>query len=330
MYKYLLLILLFNNYFFYSRAQNLVPNPSFEDTISCPNGFGQIDKSSGWMSFSESPDYYNACAVSCSVMTGTCFGIPQSHYGSQEAFDGNAYVGLATYYELYQYREIIGTQLIHPLSRGIKYFVSCYISNAGGYTFFPHHYSDGSSNNFGFRFFMNSYSPFNPCPIDNFSHIHETSIITDSVNWTKISGSFIADSSYQYIAMGNFYDDQHTDTINILDSDTLFINGVYYFVDNICVSEDSLDCQLIDRVDNYKLNINVKVYPTPFNDKLTFENESDESLEIVIYDFLFRKILDQRFSHDVSLNTLLFEKGIYLYEVKNKMGIIKNGKVVKL
>ena len=177
---------------------------------------------------------------------------------------------------------------------------------------------------------MNSFSEFNPCPIDNFTHINETSIIADTINWARISGTFIADSSYQYIAIGNFFDDQHTDTIHIRDSDTTIENFAYYYIDNVCVSEDSLECLIINNVNDFKEKIKLIIYPNPFNDKLTFENESDESLEITIYDFLFRKIINQKFSHEVLLNTLLFEKGIYLYEVKNKMGIIKNGKVVKL
>ena len=205
MYKYLLLIIFFINYFFYSNAQNLVPNSSFEDTISCPNGGGQIYLAIGWTSFNGNPDYFNSCTA-CSNPLG-CFGIPENVWGSQQAFDGNAYAAIITYYEQFQYREIVGAKLLQPITPGKKYFVSYYVSRTGGYTFLPYH-SDGGSNNLGFRFFMNSYSASDPNPIDNFAHINETSIIIDTINWIRISGTFIADSAYQYIAIGNFFDDQ--------------------------------------------------------------------------------------------------------------------------
>ncbi len=41
---------------------NLVPNPSFEDTLYCPNVTNQIDAAMGWLNFGNTPDYFNACA----------------------------------------------------------------------------------------------------------------------------------------------------------------------------------------------------------------------------------------------------------------------------
>jgi hypothetical protein len=47
----------------YSRinAQNLVPNPSFEEYSICPDGTSQIDRATHWMPFRHTPDYHNAC-----------------------------------------------------------------------------------------------------------------------------------------------------------------------------------------------------------------------------------------------------------------------------
>jgi hypothetical protein len=39
--------------------------------------------------------------------------------------------------------------------------------------------------------------------------------------------------------------------------------------------------------------------------------------------------LQQTFTNSISLNTESFSKGVYLYEVRNKNGVIKNGKLVK-
>ncbi|MCX6199441.1 MAG: hypothetical protein NTY88_09500 [Bacteroidetes bacterium] len=43
------------------QGQNLVPNPSFEDTDVCPVGIGDVEKATGWGSYSYTPDYFNAC-----------------------------------------------------------------------------------------------------------------------------------------------------------------------------------------------------------------------------------------------------------------------------
>ena len=47
-----------------SYAQNLVPNPSFEIFITCPNTFGQIGLAIPWFqsnTIASSSDYYNSC-----------------------------------------------------------------------------------------------------------------------------------------------------------------------------------------------------------------------------------------------------------------------------
>ena len=47
------------------------------------------------------------------------------------------------------------------------------------------------------------------------------------------------------------------------------------------------------------------------------------------HDIASRKLLQQKFTNAVSLNTEQLAKGVYLYEVRNKNGVIKKGKVVK-
>jgi hypothetical protein len=71
------------------------------------------------------------------------------------------------------------------------------------------------------------------------------------------------------------------------------------------------------------------LFPNPFNDKLNvLMNEKNEA-EIILYDMHSRKILQHRFINSLSLCTGQLAKGVYIYEVRNKNGIIQNGKVVK-
>ena len=70
---------------------NLVPNPSFEDTVTCPNNRGQITYATSWLNPTiASPDYMNACNAGQ-------VGVPSNYLGTQNAHTGNAYALIVTY-----------------------------------------------------------------------------------------------------------------------------------------------------------------------------------------------------------------------------------------
>lgn len=224
----------------FSFAQvNLVPNFSFEQYSTCPNAADQIQYANGWGKYSgnspfvTTPDYYNACSAD------SLMGVPKSFSCSQQDHRNcGAYVGLGTYCTCAaDYREHIGILLSSPLVIGQKYFLSFY--TVLGEYWLGTNLSGMPSNNIGLRLSTLPYSPSNPVPIDNFSHLRSSTIITDSVNWQRISGSIIADSAYQYLIVGNFYDDANTDTIQY-SCGVCFNYGSFYLVDDICVSTDSL------------------------------------------------------------------------------------------
>jgi len=73
----------------------------------------------------------------------------------------------------------------------------------------------------------------------------------------------------------------------------------------------------------------IAIYNNPMTDKFEIKTNSNEVIEIIVYGTDSKKIVQQQFIHDVSLNTSQLAKGIYLYEVRNKNGIIKKGKMVK-
>lgn len=300
-------------------CQNYVYNSGFEQHIFCPNDQYQISYATGWSAVRETPDYFNACSPSCSLNIN-CVGVPQNIFGFQPAFEGNAYAGIIVYrYPPQNFREYIMSQLMLRLMPGHKYYVSAYISRANWIA------SNGACNNFGFKFYTTYAYP----AIDNFSHIHETNIITDSTNWTKISGSFIADSSYAYLAIGNFYDDQHTDTLNVEPGPGNIENFAYYYVDKICVSSDSLICNLSTGIDHIDLAQDFKISPSPFSENLNIAGNSNETTEIILYDIYSRKIFRKEFINTLSICTQNFEEGIYLYVIIGKNEIIKQGKIIK-
>lgn len=73
----------------------------------------------------------------------------------------------------------------------------------------------------------------------------------------------------------------------------------------------------------------VSIYPNPINDKLTIQTYNYERTELILYDLSSRKLLQQSFTNSITINLEQLAKGIYLYEIRNLNGIIKNGKVIK-
>ncbi|MFZ1331238.1 MAG: T9SS type A sorting domain-containing protein [Flavobacteriales bacterium] len=77
-----------------------------------------------------------------------------------------------------------------------------------------------------------------PAP-PNHAHITYPHIIADTVGWTLVNGSFVADSAYQYVVLGNFFNNAQTQVLPIPP-----LNGenAYCLVDNVCVSTNPEGC----------------------------------------------------------------------------------------
>jgi hypothetical protein len=83
-------------------------------------------------------------------------------------------------------------------------------------------------------------------------------------------------------------------------------------------------------ISTYQLPLtSFRCFPTPFSDKLNFAFDNNELSEIILYDIASRKLLQQKFTNSVSINTEQLAKGIYLYEVRCGSSLCKKGKVVK-
>ncbi len=300
--KYLFfnLIILFSCYAM--QAQNLVPNPSFEEHTGCPDCLEGVDLSNGWSSYRPTPDYFNKCSQGCS-------GVPDNFWGDQNPATGNAYSGLTTYYSYPDTREFIGRKLSTALSIGVKYFASIKVSRAN---------SSGlncATNNLGILFSTKSYN--DSLPTKNFAHVYSSSIIYDSLNWVIISGSFIADSAYEYIIIGNFFKDAVTDKFIFYGSDC----NAYYYVDDVCVSSDSLECDLNYEGIKDASPFNLITYPNPCDDFINVSNLS-QPFALSIFNILGERLYyNSRSKGNMKISTLSFPAGIYFFQVETRDGI---------
>ena len=216
-----LFILLFISNF--GLAQNLVPNPSFEDTINCPNGVNSISSVATWFNPTQaSPDYYHFCG------TNVNNGIPTNSWGYQYAQDGNAYVGIATYWNdslLPEYREYLEVNLISPLIANKTYYWCMWVSLLDSI--------DYATNNIGISLSNNIVLALSSQTIlSNIVYGNHTEIVIDNVNWTEINGKFTALGGEEYLIIGNFFTDIQTSILQIQQNVTGGPGG-YYYIDNV-------------------------------------------------------------------------------------------------
>lgn len=317
--NFLIILFIFN--FTQIFGQNLVPNPSFEDTLYCPNYVGNVSAMTSWKSFGNSVDSYNACSQPMNV--------PNSQFGFQYAHTGDGMIGIITYvWQLApgwpNYREYAGATLINTMIIGQKYYISFYMNCAG---YLPGWQMIGA-NKMGLRFSTIEYDSLTPPLPNNFAHLFTDSILTDTVQWLKVSGSFIADSAYSHIIMGSFFDATNTDTI-IFGGAPFGGSYAYYYIDDVCVSTDSLYCNSVVGIESTGPISFVKIFPIPFADQISLQVQNNDLTTVIIYDLYGKAVLKSEFINTTIIDTQDLTKGFYIYELKNKSGIIGSNKIFK-
>lgn len=302
---------------------NLCPNFSFEQRDSCPTVGDQIQFALDWVKISEvntTPDYYNICSLSSSM------GVPKSFLLYQEdSRNCGAYSGLVSWvYTGNSDREHIGVSLTQPLVIGQKYFLSFKTVLGGANDGF--YYFDTPANNIGMRLSTVAYSTSNPAPIDNFAHLRATSIISDTANWVRISGSIIADSAYNFLMLGNFYDDANTDTIT-LNCGNCINNYSYFLIDDVCVSTDSTLCNggidalpcTVSIKENSFIN-SISIFPNPANNFVAISSDLQNAFDIELYNTvgLLLYAEENLNTNNLKLDISQYNNGLLFIKIKSQ------------
>lgn len=205
---------------------NLVANYSFELFTICPTVTNAALPNS-WYSAGKVKNvgYVNACNPD------PAYTIPTNGGGYQFAKTGNGYIGLNFINGLNQNnRNYIQTKLLDSLSIGHCYYFEFFVSlgNEGKY----------GCNNIGLLLtnsavyvdtisHPNGVLPANPQIIN-----YGNPIVTDTMNWVKVSGVYVAQGGEQYITIGNFKTDAQTSYKQIQPSG---YNGAGYYIDDVSV-----------------------------------------------------------------------------------------------
>lgn len=233
-----------------SFGQNMVTNPGFESYNHCPSARGQITASPLYDTFTTvtdwvdptltTPDYFNRCGTDATVRlpflkldgyheprTGNgCAGI--------SVFSGNLLNDTTDYWS-----EYLETRLSAPMIANHTYYVSFYVC----LTYHGReYYNIISVQNIGARITTVRTDTASTGPMYYMEGMEDIQMppglyISDTANWTLISGIYKAQGGEQWLTIGRFY----TGTINYKlihsptpDSPDLSTTVCYMLVDDVC------------------------------------------------------------------------------------------------
>jgi len=209
-------------------AQNLCPNPGFEQLSGCPLNQHSVTLASPWMAPGDTADLFHACHVN----TGGCsdVSVPGNIGGYATAHGGAGYAGFVARGPVANERTYLSAPLSSPLLTGQLYEVrgwfrrasnSKYALNSQGIVL-----STGTLMQSG-----GQYIPLTP-------QVESAVVLLDTSAWIKVGGFYTAFGGEAYITIGNFRDDASTTSFGFAlppapcsDMD----NRGYYYVDDIAV-----------------------------------------------------------------------------------------------
>ncbi len=307
MLKYVIYVTIVFCCFLHAKAQtNLVPNPSFEINSACPNNEGQIYDAANWYTPTYgTPDYFDTC---CTIPNNV--GVPKNVFGYQNAEDGAGYFGIIAHDSSNSYTEYISVHLNTTLIINTKYFVTFYISLCDS--------SGIAIDQMGCLFSTQAikrldYLPFNLTPQvanPNFNYL------SNKQNWTKISGSFIADSVYKYLTIGDLKDSAQTHFIK-LPYGQPGMHYAYYYIDNICVSTDSLACNTTIGIKTITNN-QALFYYNSYDKKIVVKENGVYTLQLM--DAYGNKINNLKLQGNQSIDVQDLPSGCYVLIFSNQQG----------
>ncbi len=219
-----------------SFSQNIVPNPSFEDHLSCPNSSSQTYLSVPWVQppgHQGTSDYFHECCVSPIPLSSPPVGVPLNLLGHQDARTGMAYAGFFSIDGPTDgdYREYVQAPLTTPMTPGVRYCVRFYVSLSDQ--------STNSTDGIGAYFSTTPVTGPAALPLPFTAQVTDSTVITNSTGWHEVYGEFVASAAFAYITIGNFAV-QGTTTISSgppIDTTTvppaLPLPGAYYYIDDV-------------------------------------------------------------------------------------------------
>jgi len=305
-----------------TQDTNLVLNPGFENYTTCPPGIGFLNYAQNWFNpTANSPDYFN----SCSPVWISGANVPDNFWGNQAALNGVAYGGLALDLNSSNCnRDYLGGYLFQPLSAGLNYYFEMWISVGDSCT--------RAINKLGV-YFSNS----NPSiPLDtngnpNYGCLPYTpqiiwdTVISDTANWVRLQGNFIATGGEQFFVIGCWKPNDSL-TIDTINFNSPRNGAAYYYVDDVKVSH----CDSLSDTTHNPAHPEITLTPNPGNGNFYLNGNFPSETQIKIYNMLGQLV----WSEDIESGNrtvpifLQLAAGVYVYWVGSGNDVLKKGKLV--
>lgn len=201
------------------NAQNIVLDPSLEDTLKCPASIGRFYSPTNpsqryiehWRATNRaSPDLHNTCG-----------------YNSYMPHSGDGYAGIILW-DPAGTREYISASFSSPMIAGECYYVECYVALRDNCT--------RTIEEFQFSFSQSSPVDFSwppPAPL-NFNVDYQLSTPVSSNTWEKRSFFYQAVGGEMWVTIGNFVDNNSTTVSQVSNIGSV---SAYYFIDDLTITK---------------------------------------------------------------------------------------------
>jgi hypothetical protein len=303
---------------------NLVLNGDFESHATLQANDCAIEDATPWFDTGFSVDYFNANRPPLVFPPDTIphCEVPENTRGYQNARSGIGYGGFHAF-SRYQAngREFIQTELSQPLSIGVRYEVSFFVSLADDYKYAIKTIGAYFSQHPIFRTHY-EIDDLNITP----QMVNISMLLDDKENWMEIRDTLLGrtgiEGGERYLIIGNFNLDETSDTVML---ESGLGNHSYYYIDDVSVI--ALD-SVPDGVAEME-TIHLSVYPNP----------SSQFVQIHTRSFMYRlRLLDIR-GREVMVREVAGRKhtlelgdipsGMYFLEVTDNEGRMATERIIK-
>ena len=214
--RFILPMVLFSGFTILLPAQNLVPDPSFEAHFE---NSVRHNESIFWFRVGNTSDFFHRSYPSQAGIS-----IPSNVRGYQEPASGDGYAGIITWGGP---KEYLGVRLKETLMKDTLYDVSFKVCLSD--------ITEYATDDIGVFFTENDPQEIEDFQENAFFHVKQTEgvYITDTVNWTTISGKYLANGTENYLVIGDFHPKENLTDIIVHNEDGIPWN--YFFVDDVVV-----------------------------------------------------------------------------------------------
>jgi hypothetical protein len=299
-------------------AQNLVPNPDFEQHTGCPPYYSYLSNAVPWFDPSidaafGSSDYLHTCATYWEVS------VPNNFLGEQDAHSGHAYAGLYAFSSTHpNYREYIEVALDDTLQAGACYTLSVYVSLGGCWK--------AAVADMGAYFSVGPVLQTANGPIPVVPQLdHLGGMLNDTLNWTELNGVFEASGGETHLVIGNFHDDATT-TVFLLDS-AATIHRSYYYIDDVSLLALTDPCGPEGVLENGSSSISV--FPNPAFDRVSIRTAYTGRSHLILRDAAGRAVHQEDLTGATQVDLSGLRAGVYVWDIRHGRSVVERGRLFK-